>query len=563
VNAANANVNNNMQSQDQLLAALQRQNGLGQQNAAGVQQNTLASQLAANNGAANQGQVFGQGQTLQGQLANANGVGTQGSAISGLQNIAGQQQATANQYGAMSRGEGPNPAQAMLNQQTANNIQNQAAMMAGQRGAGSNVGMLARQAAQQGANTQQQSVGQGATMQANQMIQGMAGAAGQQQAMANTQGQIGGLGTTQVGQQQNQQQMLANQAQNQVGNQLAANAQRAGQANIVAGQQLGQTNANATTAAANAGQLMGAAGNANAANVNMQSNVNNANAGLAQTNMQGQQAMIGGMMNMAGSAMGGAAPGGAGGGMFTHHYFDGGDTEPTFSAPPPQVQTAPAPQTTPLQVAPPSAPEVALMPPQVPAPQPQGPQSDFAQFMAQRPNGSVDASAMGNSPPAATEAKGDQAQAKPQGEQDSGRQLGTPSGQGLGYGSQALKAGLTNFGAGIAAQEKAAKNAPSDAMSSVSGGSGGGGGGGAALMALAAAKGGQIVHDMRGGGKVIAKNSNEKAVKPGNDYANDKIDAKLSEGEIVVPRSVTMSKEPVRDAAAFVAAVLAKRGKKR
>lgn len=79
--------------------------------------------------------------------------------------------------------------------------------------------------------------------------------------------------------------------------------------------------------------------------------------------------------------------------------------------------------------------------------------------------------------------------------------------------------------------------------------------------AMVAAKGG-MTHDYRGGGKVNAKNPNEKAVAPGNNYANDKIPAVLSEHEIVIPRDVTMGKDPVGESAKFVAAVMAKRGRK-
>jgi hypothetical protein len=65
--------------------------------------------------------------------------------------------------------------------------------------------------------------------------------------------------------------------------------------------------------------------------------------------------------------------------------------------------------------------------------------------------------------------------------------------------------------------------------------------------------------DFRSGGKVNANSPKEKAVKKGNSYANDSIPAVLSEGEVVLPRSITMSKDPVNDAAKFVAQVLAKR----
>lgn len=64
----------------------------------------------------------------------------------------------------------------------------------------------------------------------------------------------------------------------------------------------------------------------------------------------------------------------------------------------------------------------------------------------------------------------------------------------------------------------------------------------------------------KGGGPVRADGSGQKAVKSGNSYDNDKIPAKLSEGEIVLPRSVTMSSDPVRSSADFVRKVIAKRG---
>lgn len=61
------------------------------------------------------------------------------------------------------------------------------------------------------------------------------------------------------------------------------------------------------------------------------------------------------------------------------------------------------------------------------------------------------------------------------------------------------------------------------------------------------------------GGHVKAKEPSQKAVKEGNSYDNDKIPAKLSEGEIVLPREVTMSQDPVAAAAKFVADTIAKR----
>ena len=115
-----------------------------------------------------------QQQSFVNALAAQNGIQNQANVYNQLQGVA--------------NGTGPNPAQAMLAQQTGQNVSNQNALMAGQRGANQNVGLLARQAAQQGAATQQQSVGQGATLQANQSL--------------NALGQLSGIAGQQVAQQQ-------------------------------------------------------------------------------------------------------------------------------------------------------------------------------------------------------------------------------------------------------------------------------------------------------------------------------------------------------------------------
>lgn len=49
----------------------------------------------------------------------------------------------------------------------------------------------------------------------------------------------------------------------------------------------------------------------------------------------------------------------------------------------------------------------------------------------------------------------------------------------------------------------------------------------------------------------------------GDSHVNDTVDAKLSPGEIVIPRSIAKGKNPVGDSAKFVAAVLAQQGFKR
>jgi hypothetical protein len=64
------------------------------------------------------------------------------------------------------------------------------------------------------------------------------------------------------------------------------------------------------------------------------------------------------------------------------------------------------------------------------------------------------------------------------------------------------------------------------------------------------------------GGNVKAKTQKQKAEVPGNSYKNDKIPALLSEGEEVLPRQVMEAKDPVKAAAEFVRAHMAKKGLK-
>ncbi len=68
------------------------------------------------------------------------------------------------------------------------------------------------------------------------------------------------------------------------------------------------------------------------------------------------------------------------------------------------------------------------------------------------------------------------------------------------------------------------------------------------------AKGGPVQMEQGGGVPGQAKVPGAR-----DSYANDVVDAKLSPGEIVLPRSVTMSKDPVAAAAKFVAALKGKR----
>lgn len=139
------------------------------------------------------------------------------------------QQALEQQFLAQGMGQGPNPAQSALAQNTGANVANQAALMAGQRGAGANVGLMGRQIAQQGAATQQNAVGQAATLEAQQRLASQQAAA-QQQANIGQQAQnLFGTGVSALGNQNlanisNYGQMQAANAQT-----AAANAKQTGQ----------------------------------------------------------------------------------------------------------------------------------------------------------------------------------------------------------------------------------------------------------------------------------------------------------------------------------------------
>lgn len=133
----------------------------------------------------------------------------------------GNQQSTFNQLQNVANGQGPNPAQAQLANATGANVANQAALMAGQRGASQNAGLIARQAAQQGANLQQQAVGQGAALQAQQSLGALnqlGGIAGQQVA----QQQNAANSYTQLAQNQQSNLFNAVNQQNQINSGTAA-----------------------------------------------------------------------------------------------------------------------------------------------------------------------------------------------------------------------------------------------------------------------------------------------------------------------------------------------------
>lgn len=196
--------------------------------------------------------ALSQQQQLAQALGAQNGIGNQSAVFQ-------QQQQLANALQQLSQGQGPNPAQAALAQNTSANTANQAALMAGQRGSNQNVGLIARQAAMQGAGNQQAAVGQEATLAAQQQIAAQQNLMQQQSNQAN-------LATQQVGQQQNAVTGLNTAAQGLQGNLL------------------GSINAQNTANVANTGQA------------------NSANSSIASTNANNSAGAIGGLLNSIGGA---------------------------------------------------------------------------------------------------------------------------------------------------------------------------------------------------------------------------------------------------------------------
>lgn len=175
-----------------------------------------------------------------------------------------QQLINALQASAQNIGQGPNIAQAALNQNTQANVANQAALQASQRGASANAGLIARQAAQTGAATQENAVTSAATLAA--------------------------------------QQTLAQQ-----------NAQIAAEQAAVAGQ-AGLTSDVTAEQNANTNLLNTATGAQNTQNTGQIQNVNNAqtiNSGTAAANAAATQKTTGGLLNGAGSLLSLLAKGGA------------------------------------------------------------------------------------------------------------------------------------------------------------------------------------------------------------------------------------------------------------
>lgn len=476
---------------------------------------------------------------------------------------AAQQQQLAQMFSNQANGTGPNVAVNQLNQATGANTATQAALQAGQRGASSNPALMARQIAQQGAANQQNAVGQAATLGAQQQI------AGQQNLASLSNNQIAQTGSA-VGQ--------SSQAQQ-------------GEQNILQ---------NANTAANNAA-------------VNMQSNVNNVNAGVAAGNQQANMGIAGGLLK---GVSGLFAEGGevakktgspdsvpeqdaskydqtmSNGWDNIKNVFkaEGGDVKANDSS---NLDTSYLSQS-------PDVPQSArddyaqesdekhkydnnasgnsISPvhhgylqrfaaggpimgnPLVQAPMSAGAQSFAGQWLSQ-PSASIALTGPGQvaspTPMKSLAESLPDKKAKPQPTKGSPGNL-----PGAGYVDETNPpAGTTSLAGGASDPIAPTEDVPGGGSSYSVDGSGplelAAGGG-----QITKQKAGQMLKNklMKTGGKVKAKSQAQKAVKPGNSYDNDKVPTMLSEGEIVIPRSITTHQNAPEMAANFVRATLAKKG---
>lgn len=277
-----------------------------------------------------------------------------------------------------------------------------------------------------------------------------------------------------------------------------------------AGQQIGQTNANTQAQQSEQQNLLNAIAAQNNASVGLQSNINNANSSLANTTMQGTQNTVGGLMNSSGGI--GALLGAEGGVVDAIKGFlapDFAKAEQQKNQPPPNMDKSTAMPLSKYA----GGGDVA------------GPRSMFGQFLAgvQSPPLVQPELMSPNAPENKTAAafKGKPGAPPPPPEEED--QIAPPGGSTPGMEDP-----------GISQKPSMANQLNSNFFSS----------------------GGNVGSKLKQGGHVPGK---PKVGGSKNSYANDNVKALLSPGEIVLPRSVTQSKDPVGEAAKFVQAVMAKR----
>lgn len=466
--------------------------------------------------------------TNAGQLNNAY-TGTQGALTTqtGLATtLTPQAQAAANQQAALAtqlqneaNGQGPNVAVNELNQATGQNTANQAALMASQRGAGANPGEIARLAAQQGAANQQQAAGQAATLEAQQQIA--------------AQNNLAGLSANQI-------------------TQAGTAANNATQA------QLGEQ-----------GILQNANTSMNNTQAGIQSNINNVNAATAAANQKSNTGILGGIINGVGGAIApitsalsglGLAEGGE-----VKRYYNGdiakksiattfGDTGAASEKPTESSDNTPAKPVngpTDAQIDEYNSPKNKAIRAQYGYP------DNYATGGQANP---IVGNPLLNSSPGSAQSfagqwlnngggnsasNGPNIAATPAFDTVSGNALYTNSGKSSSSPAKGTIAGGANDTEGMPSDSMPGPEAPAAGQYDNA-------------TELMAAKGGQI-KNMKTGGKVKAASPKEKAKVKDNSYSNDKIPGFLSEGEIVLPRTVTMHPDAPNKAAEFVRMTLAKK----
>jgi hypothetical protein len=340
-----------------------------------------------------------------------------------------------------------------------------------------------------------------------------------------------GLIARQAGQQgaATQQQAVGQAATMQANQSLNAIGQAGSIANTQAANQIGSTQALNAAAQGEQANILGAGSNLNSANVGMQANMNSVNGQLANTGMQGQQNLIGGAIGGVGTALG-LAKGGV------VRMADGGS--PSLGA----NTQLPVPTLAPLQGATASTTN------------PSGPKSAAGQHLSSL-----------SSTPA-------------QGMSGAGNTLGNGIGKAIGslFSSGKSAPGSDNTASPTAttADWAAYAGAPGtseedqEASMNQTGGSNNFAKGGKVPALVSpgekvipkheVAKVAQGKKDAMEAGKTVPGKARVKGAK--NTEVNDTVPATLNEGDIVLPRSVTQSKNPHWAAHSFVSAIMKRKG---
>lgn len=547
-----------------------------------------AKGTAFQGGTADIQQPVTQEQVKQAYENSQQGLRQQQDLITALQGQGGIQKQTDvyGQLAGLAAGTGPSLAQTQLQQSTGANVANQAALMAGQRGAGANTGLMARQAAQQGAGIQQGAAGQMAQLKAQEQLGAI--------------GQMGGLATQMVGQQsgavgnynqyaQNEQSQLlnsiaqANAARvNMQGNVNSSNAHIAGinakaQADMVAGAMAGMSSGSGmmgggggggggggSSASSGAGSMgMLAMMSDERAKKNIKPGDTDAKAFMDKlqpkgydykdpANGQGHQlGVMAQDMEKAAPNLVKETPEGkmidysqAGGHLMASigdlnarlkalegkggskkKYAEGGEAQPEVEEAATAHGEGPVPAPPPQGMRSLGANETVLD--QEPSSGSSGPASFIGKLFGGIFSSPATASGSGAIPSGSGSIPPTQEQQPNQPNQANTQQM-------------------PDEDAGESKMYKAAKGMFGGSDDSKKGG----------------ARGGRVPvtgPQLAAQGKLVPG----KAKVKGNSYANDTVDAKLSPGEVIIPRSVMQSKDPINGAAAFVQAIMAKNGLKK